>query len=73
MTSDKIQVIVGWSFIIGIVANTVMALNLNMRLNNLDYSVNQLDINLYSAIQSLSTEVYSIKSTKQKNRTGEFE
>ena len=65
--------IVGWSLIVGIAANTIMCLNLYRQIGNLEYKVNQLDSNLYSAIQSLSTDLYSLKNSKPYNHTGQFE
>lgn len=73
MTEQKIQQIVGWSIIVGIVGNLTMCLNLYYQVGNLEYKVNQTNENLYSAIESLSTELYSLKHSQSTNRTGEFE
>jgi hypothetical protein len=65
--------VIGWAIVVGIAGNLLLCLNLYRQMGNLEYKVNQLDSNLYSAIQSLSVEVYSLKNSKPNNRNGEFE
>lgn len=73
LSEKRLGQLVGWSFLIGVAGNLLLCLTLYRQMGNLEYKVNQLDSNLYSAIQSLSIEVYSLKNSKQTNRTGEFE
>jgi len=73
LSEKRLGQLVGWSFLIGVTGNLLLCLTLYRQMGNLEYKVNQLDSNLYSVIQSLSIEVYSLKNSKQTNRTGEFE
>ena len=73
LSEKRLGQLVGWSFLIGVAGNLLLCLTLYRQMGNLEYKVNQLDSNLYSVIQSLSIEVYSLKNSKQTNRTGEFE
>ena len=71
--NEKVKSVVGWTLIGGVALNLLMALNLYRQVGNLEYKVNQTNENLYAAIESLSTDVYSLKNSKSTNRTGEFE
>lgn len=73
MSEERLEQLIGWSIIIGITGNLLLCLNLYRQMGNLEYKVNQVESNLYSSIQSLSTEVYSLKNSKPHNRPGEFE
>ena len=73
LSEERLEQVIGWSIIIGIAGNLLLCLNLYRQMGNLEYKVNQVESNLYSAVQSLSTEVYSLKNAKLHNRTGEFE
>jgi hypothetical protein len=73
LSEERLEQLIGWSIIIGITGNLLLCLNLYRQMGNLEYKVNQVESNLYNAVQSLSTEVYSLKNAKPHNRTGEFE
>lgn len=74
LSEDKLDQVIGWSIIVGLAANMIMCLNLYRQMGNLEYKVNQLDSNLYTALQSLSQDVWTLKnSDKITNKTGEFE
>ena len=73
LSDERLEQIIGWSIIIGISSSLLMCLNLYRQVGNLEYKVNQTNENLYSAIESLSTELYSLKHSQSTNRTGEFE
>jgi hypothetical protein len=73
LSEERLEQLIGWSIIIGITGNLLLCLNLYRQVGNLEYKVNQVETNLYSAVQSLSTELYSLKYSKQTNRNGEFE
>jgi hypothetical protein len=73
LSEERLEQLIGWSIIIGIAGNLLLCLNLYRQIGNLEYKVNQTNENLYSAIESLSTELYSLKNSKPTNRTGEFE
>ena len=73
LSEERLEQVIGWAIVVGIAGNLLLCLNLYRQMGNLEYKVNQLDSNLYSAIQSLSVEVYSLKNSKPHNRTGEFE
>ena len=74
LSEDKLDQVIGWAIIVGIAGNLLLCLNLYRQVGNLEYKVNQLDSNLYTALQSLSQDVWTFKnSDKVKNRTGEFE
>ena len=73
LSDERLEQIIGWSIIIGISSSLLMCLNLYRQVGNLEYKVNQTNENLYSAIESLSTELYSLKHSQSTNRTGQFE
>ena len=74
MSEETLEKVIGWSIIIGIAGNLLLCLNLYRQIGNLEYKVNQLDSNLYTALQSLSQDVWTLKnSDKMVNKTGEFE
>ena len=73
LSDERLEQIIGWSIIIGISSSLLMCLNLYRQVGNLEYKVNQTNESLYSAIESLSTELYSLKHSQSTNRTGEFE
>jgi hypothetical protein len=73
LSEKQLGQLVGWSFFIGVAGNLLLCLNLYRQIGNLEYKVNQVESNLYSAVQSLSTDLHSLKYSKQTNRTGEFE
>lgn len=56
--------------------NLLMCLNLYNQIISIDYKVHSIDSNTMSAIQSLSTDVWQMKSSSTNsaaNYTGEFE
>ena len=73
LSEERLEQVIGWSIIIGIAGNLALCLNLYRQVGNLEYKVNQVESNMYSAVQSLSTEVYSLKHSQSTNRTGQFE
>lgn len=76
MSEDTLDKVVGWAIIIGIAGNLLMCLNLYRQMGNLEYKVNQVDSNLNSAVQSLSTDVWNLKNASQpypRNATNQFE
>jgi hypothetical protein len=73
LSEERLEQLIGWSIIIGITGNLLLCLNLYRQVGNLEYKVNQTNENLYSAIESLSSELYSLKNSKPTNSTGEFE
>ena len=73
LSEDRIEQVIGWSIIVGIAGSLVMCLNLYRQVGNLEYKVNQLEESVYAAMQSLSTDVYTLKHSQPTNRTGEFE
>lgn len=73
LSEERLEKVIGWSIIVGIAGNLLLCLNLYRQIGNLEYKVNQVESNLYSAVQSLSTDVYSLKNSKPYNKTGEFE
>ena len=74
LSEDRLDQVIGWSIIVGIAANIIMCLNLYRQMGNLEYKVNQLDSNLYTALQSLSQDVWTLKNQdKIQNSTGQFE
>ena len=73
LSEERLEQIIGWSLIIGIAGNLLLSLNLYRQVGNLEYQINQLESDIYSAVQTLSTEVYSLKNSKPYNKTGEFE
>ena len=73
LSEERLEQVIGWSIIIGITGNLALCLNLYRQIGNLEYKVNQVESNMYSAVQSLSTELYSLKHSQSTNRTGEFE
>ena len=73
LSEERLEQVIGWSIIVGISGSLLMCLNLYRQVGNLEYKVNQLETDVYAAIQTLSTEVYSLKQSQPTNRTGEFE
>ena len=73
MSEQKFEQVIGWSIIIGISSSLLMCLNLYRQVGNLEYKVTQLQTDVYAAIQTLSTDVYTLKNSQPNNRTGEFE
>ena len=73
MSDEKLEQVIGWSIIFGIVGSLGMCINLYRQVNNLEYKVNQLESSVYSAVQTLSTDVYTIKHSKPTNHKGQFE
>ena len=74
MSEDTLDKVIGWAIIVGLAGNLLLCLNLYRQVGNLEYKVNQLDSNLYTALQSLSQDVWTLKnSDKITNKTGEFE
>ena len=73
LSEERLEQVIGWSIIVGISGSLLMCLNLYRQVGNLEYKVNQLETDVYAAIQTLSTEVYSLKHSQPTNRTGEFE
>lgn len=73
MSEERLEQIIGWSIVIGIAGNLLLCLNLYRQIGNLEYKVNQLDSNLNSAVQSLSTDVWNLKNHSYPNKTGQFE
>lgn len=72
--TDKHKIIVGGIIVGTAFLNILMCLNLYRQLGNLEYKLNQLDSNLYIALQSVSRDVWDLKNAKQiNNKTGEFE
>jgi hypothetical protein len=60
--------------LLGVTAlNLLMCLNLYRQVGNLEYKVNQLEESVYAAMQSLSTDVYTLKNSQPTNKTGQFE
>lgn len=56
--------------------NLIMCLNLYRQIVEIDYTVHSMDSNTMSAFQSLSKEVWDIKSSlanNSENYSGEFE
>ena len=73
LNEEKLDNIIGWTIIVSIVGSLGMCLNLYLRLGDLEYKVNQTNENLYAAIQTLSTDVHTLKYSKSTNQTGQFE
>ena len=60
--------------LLGVTAlNLLMCLNLYRQVGDLEYKVNQLEESVYAAMQSLSTDVYTLKNSQSTNKTGQFE
>lgn len=74
MSEETLDKVIGWSIIVGLGANLLLALNLYRQMGDLEYKVHSLDGSMNSAIQSLSRDVWDLKTNNQPhNRTGEFE
>ena len=73
LSEERLEQVIGWSIIVGISGSLLMCLNLYRQVGNLEYKVNQLETDVYAAIQTLSTDVYSLKHSQSTNRTGQFE
>jgi len=66
--------VIGWAIIVGLAGNLLLCLNLYRQVGNFEHKVNQLDSNLYTTMQSLSQDVWTLKNAdKITNKTGEFE
>ena len=73
LSEERLEQVIGWSIILGISSSLLMCLNLYRQVGNLEYKVNQLEESVYASIQTLSTDVYSLKNSQPTNRTGQFE
>ena len=73
LSEERLEQVIGWSIIVGISGSLLMCLNLYRQVSNLEYKVNQLETDVYAAIQTLSTDVYSLKHSQSTNNTREFE
>lgn len=74
MSEETLDKVIGWSIIVGLGANLLLSLNLYRQMGDLEYKVHSLDGSMNSAIQSLSRDVWDLKTNNQPhNRTGEFE
>ena len=75
MSEETLDKVIGWSIILGLAGNLLLCLNLYRQMGNLQYKVNQVDSNLNSAVQSLSTDVWNLKNQSKPyhNKTGQFE
>ena len=62
MSEESLKKVVGWSIIVGLGANLLLALNLYRQMGDLEYKVHSLDGSMNSAIQSLSRDVWEMKS-----------
>jgi len=74
--TDKQNEILKYLLIAGTFANTFMCLNLYNQLGSLEYSHSQLDSNVMSAIQTLSADVWQLKSSAANNAmnySGQFD
>lgn len=74
MSQVNLEKVVGWAFVVGLGANLMLSLNLYRSMGDLEYKVHSLDGSMNSAVQSLSRDVWDLKTNNQShNRTGEFE
>ena len=73
LSEERLEQVIGWSIIVGISGSLLMCLNLYRQVGDLEYKVNQLETDVYAAIQTLSTDVYSLKQSQSTNHTGQFE
>lgn len=74
MSQVNLEKVVGWAFVVGLGANLMLSLNLYRSIGDLEYKVHSLDGSMNSAVQSLSRDVWDLKTNNQShNRTGEFE
>lgn len=73
LSEERFEQVIGWSIVIGISGSLLMCLNLYRQVGNLEYKVNQLEESVYAAMQSLSTDVYTLKNSQPTNKTGQFE
>jgi hypothetical protein len=64
MSEETLKKVVGWSIIVGLGANLLLALNLYRQMGDLEYKVHSLDGSMNSAIQSLSRDVWEMKSNQ---------
>ena len=73
--TDKQKNILKYSFAGSVVLNLIMCLNLYRQMGEIEYKVHSMDSNAMSAIQSLSNDVWGIKThlTKTSGSAGEFE
>ena len=47
--------------LVGLVFNTIMVLNYNLRLSKIEYKVNSMEESVNSSIQTLNNEIYMQK------------
>lgn len=73
--TDKQKNIIKYSLAGSVVLNLIMCLNLYRQMGEIEYKVHSMDSNAMSAIQSLSNDVWGIKThlTKTSGSAGEFE
>lgn len=73
--TDKQKNIIKYSLAGSVVLNLFMCLNLYRQIGEIEYKVHSMDSNAMSAIQSLSNDVWGIKThlTKTSGSAGEFE
>lgn len=58
--------------LVGLVFNTIMVLNYNLRLSKIEYKVNSIEENVNSSIQALNNEIY-MQKINQPQYPHEFE
>jgi len=73
--TDKQKNILKYSLAGSVVLNLIMCLNLYRQIGEIEYKVHSMDSNTMSAIQSLSNDVWGIKThlTQTSGQAGEFE
>lgn len=74
--TDKQKNILKYTLIGSVALNMIMCLNLYRQMIELDYKVHAVDSNLMSAIESLSRDLWEIKSSYSNNSfnySGRFE
>jgi hypothetical protein len=73
--TDKQKNILKYSLAGSVVLNLIMCLNLYRQIGEIEYKVHSMDSNAMSAIQSLSNDVWGIKThlTQTSGPAGEFE
>ncbi len=73
--TDKQKNILKYSLAGSVVLNLIMTLNLYNQIGQIEYKVYSMDSNAMSAIQSLSNDVWGIKThlTQTSGPAGEFE
>ena len=58
--------------LVGLVFNTIMVLNYNLRLSKIEYKVNSMEESVNSSIQTLNNEIY-MQKINQPQYPHEFE